>query len=459
MKPMIDIAHKNSKRLSHLINDLLDMEKIAAGKMSFDMQRVALMPLLEQSLEANKAYGEPRRVSFALTERVDGIEVRVDSQRLQQVLANFLSNAAKYSPEGGQVEVAIRRRDGCVRVVVRDHGPGIPDEFRARIFQKFSQADSSDTRQKGGTGLGLAITKEMVEHMGGTVGFESAPGEGASFWLELPLAERLADAARDLSSPGSDNLSALRVLVVEDDADIAQLLALMLSRAGYRTAIAETGEQALALLADGAEGSEGRFAAMTLDLMLPGISGLEVINRVRQNPATAELPIIVVSATVEDGRLAIDSDVSAVDWLPKPLDEKRLLSAVEQALPGAGREHPRVLHVEDDADLHRVVCAMAGARFEFEHAASLAEARSMLANVRYDLVILDLTLPDGSGWELLPLIREQDPAPRVIVLSGTELSRAEAGKVEAALLKSHVSPRALLDALNTRIMKNQESSK
>ncbi|MDP3037521.1 MAG: response regulator, partial [Rhodocyclaceae bacterium] len=456
MKPLIDIAHKNSQRLIHLINDLLDMEKIAAGKMHFDMQLLALMPLVEQALEVNKGYGESRRVRFALTERVEDLEVRIDSQRLQQVMANFLSNAAKFSPEGGQVEVAVQRRGGRVRVSVRDYGPGIPDEFRTRIFEKFSQADSSDTRQKGGTGLGLAITRELIERMGGAVGYASVVGEGATFWIEVPIDKRGVDPAADRAGPASDteNSDAPRILVVEDDPDIAHLLQLMLTRAGYRSAVAESGEQALTLLAD------GDFAAMTLDLLLPGMSGLDVISRVRQNPATTDLPIIVVSATVEDGRLAIDGDFSTLDWLSKPLDEARLQSALERALPRARSDQPqRVLHVEDDVDMHQVIRAMVGNRFTFEHAASLSDARTLLAMERFDVVILDLTLPDGSGWELLPLIRAQRPEPLVIILSGTELSHAEAGKVEAALLKSRVSPRALLDAINTRITKGKEPSR
>lgn len=452
LRPMIDIALKNSLRLNHLINDLLDMEKIAAGKMHFDMQALDLMPLVEQALEANKGYGEQRRVRFVLTERLESASVRIDGQRFQQVLANFLSNAAKFSPEGGQVEVAVALHHGRVRVAVRDHGSGIPNEFRTRIFEKFSQADASDTRQKGGTGLGLAITKELVEKMGGAVGFESTEGQGATFWIDLPLRRNEAagaDAAASLSAEAG-NAGAPRVLVVEDDPDIAHLLTLMLSRAGYRTALADSGERALALLDD------GDFAAMTLDLLLPGMSGLEVISRVRCNPASAELPIIVVSASVEEGRLAIDGDFSAIDWLPKPLIEDRLLLALEQALPRQRPAHPRVLHVEDDADLHQVIRGMVGSGFEFAHAASLSEARALLGQAHYDLVLLDLSLPDGSGWELLPLIREQTPAPRVIILSGIELSREEAGKVEAALLKSHVSPHQLLEALNARIKKHKE---
>jgi len=187
MKQMLDIAHKNSQRLAYLVNDLLDMEKLIAGKMYFDLQAQPLMPLLELSLESNHAYGKQYQVSFVVTERADDVQVLVDSVRLQQVAANFLSNAAKFSPVGGQVEIAVRIENANVRVKVSDHGPGIPAEFHRRIFQKFSQADSTDTRQKGGTGLGLAISKELIERMGGHIGFVSNPGQGTTFFFELPV--------------------------------------------------------------------------------------------------------------------------------------------------------------------------------------------------------------------------------------------------------------------------------
>jgi signal transduction histidine kinase len=188
-KTMLDMAYKNSMRLAHLINDLLDMEKLMAGKMTFDIQQQALMPLLEQSIETVHAYGEQYQVRFELVERAEGVGVRVDGSRLEQVLSNFLSNAAKFSLPGQRVELAARRVDDRVRVSVTDHGPGISAEFRTRIFQKFSQADSSDTRQKGGTGLGLAISKELVERMNGSVGFDSEVGKGACFYFELPVCE------------------------------------------------------------------------------------------------------------------------------------------------------------------------------------------------------------------------------------------------------------------------------
>jgi len=183
---MIAIAQRNSQRLTFLINDLLDMEKLVAGKMHFDMQAYKLTPLIKEAIETNNSYGADRRIKLVFTNSAPEAEVEVDKHRLLQVLSNLLSNAIKYSPDEGTVEVDLQAQNRFIRITVTDHGPGIPAAFRNRIFQKFSQADSTDTRQKGGTGLGLSITREFVERMGGKIGFESEEGQGASFYLDFP---------------------------------------------------------------------------------------------------------------------------------------------------------------------------------------------------------------------------------------------------------------------------------
>ncbi|MFZ6773498.1 sensor histidine kinase [Undibacterium sp. SXout7W] len=183
---LLGTAHKNSLRLRSLINDLLDMEKIVAGKMTLVLKEQSLMALVQSGLESIGAYGEQYKVSFKLVTHEDAM-VNVDRDRLIQVLNNYLSNAAKFSPQGSQVDVAIRKMHHVVRVEVTDKGPGIPSEFKERIFQKFSQADSSDTRQKEGSGLGLAISKEWIERMHGSVGFYSEKGQGSTFYFDLPL--------------------------------------------------------------------------------------------------------------------------------------------------------------------------------------------------------------------------------------------------------------------------------
>lgn len=190
VKNMLTIAHKNSLRLTLLINDLLDMEKLLAGKMEFELRVQPLLPIVQQSLEGNSSYADTFGVRLVLQTDLTNEQVLIDAQRLQQVLANLISNAVKFSSSQGQVEIVVNRQHNHVKIAVVDHGPGVSEEFRTRIFQKFSQADSSDSRRRGGTGLGLAISKAFVERMQGTIGFDSEPGKGATFYAIFPLHER-----------------------------------------------------------------------------------------------------------------------------------------------------------------------------------------------------------------------------------------------------------------------------
>ena len=440
---LLTTAHRNSKRLALLINDLLDFEKIAAGKLHFDMQIQALAPLLEQAVESTQQYSTERQITVILSENQHNALIRVDSQRLMQVLANLLSNAIKFSPENGTVFVDVETTDDRVTVSVVDNGPGISEAFRHRIFQRFAQADSSDTRAKEGTGLGLAITRELVERMGGRVDFESTEGQGSRFFFELPLVQLAAEV---LPVEATKENQAASILVVEDDADVANLLAIMLKQAGYQVDIALTGKEALNRL------QQQRYDLVSLDLMLPDIGGLDIIRTLRQHSVTLDLPIVVVSAKVEQGQLEINGDVSNIDWLAKPIDQQRLLNVVQQQLCCVRQErHSRVLHVEDDADLHDVICAMAGETFEFDLAQTLEEARIKLKQQLFDVVLLDIGLPDGSGWDLLPDIRMSLPEAKVVILSGEDMSAQERDRVEAVMLKSRLSSQELLSGISARI--------
>ena len=189
-KGMIAIAHKNSQRLSRLIDDLLDMEKLVEGKVRLDMSICELMPIIDRTIEDNQSYADHYGVDIECTTRPANVLVDVDPLRMHQVLSNLLSNAAKFSEPRTSVDISVTTHGDRVRVEVSDHGRGIPEDFQHRIFEKFSQADASDSRHARRHGPGPGDLEGLVERMGGTIGFTSAEGAGSTFFFELPVATR-----------------------------------------------------------------------------------------------------------------------------------------------------------------------------------------------------------------------------------------------------------------------------
>jgi signal transduction histidine kinase len=183
---LIKIARANCQRLNHLVNDILDIENIETCRLAFNLRPVESHALVEQAIETNQSLAKNFGVRVRLDSKADHGVVHADFERLTQAVKNILSNAVKFSPRGSEVIVTIENNDAGVRISVRDHGPGIPDEYKDRIFDKFVQVDATDARQKGGTGLGLSIVKEIVSRLGGKVYFESAPGNGTIFHIVLP---------------------------------------------------------------------------------------------------------------------------------------------------------------------------------------------------------------------------------------------------------------------------------
>lgn len=444
---LLAIAGNNTERLLLLINDILDIQKIESGRMAFRFETVPLMPFLHQAVAEHASYGAQYGTSFVITRALEGAAVYVDKDRLMQVMGNLMSNAAKFSPPGGRVEIAVaRQHDGPLRISVSDYGPGIPEDFRDKLFTRFSQSDSSDTRQKGGTGLGLAITKAIVERLGGRIGVMSQTGLGSTFYFELPaMVSNDAVVEGGMPRPLLEQ-RASSVLIVEDDADIAVLIQRMLSAAGYDADIAGDAQQARLMLAR--EGSAYRL--LVLDIMLPGEDGISLLRSLRTDPSTRELPVVVVSAIADETRRELEGGaLEVLDWLTKPIDQQRLVRAVKQAAPVGAKA--RVLHVEDEPDVHRVVNSILRGHCELTWAGTLAVGRQLLQNQRFDLLLLDIGLPDGSGLDLIETIEQCDVPPQVVIFSAKDVTADYAGKVSSVLVKSKTSNQDLLRAI-TRVL-------
>jgi PAS domain S-box-containing protein len=437
-KQYVNIAISNSDRLVRLINDILDIEKMRSGGLEFRLTTVDLGKAVKDAIAANEAFVSSHRARLALVSDLPPGEVLVDPDRLAQVLTNLISNAAKFSPPGGVVELSMQRVDDRFRVNVRDHGPGLPDDFRARVFQRFAQADASSTRQKGGTGLGLSISKALVEKMRGSIGFEPAKGGGTTFYFELPYLPPVVGA--EPPPPGAD-----LVLVCEDEPDVAGTIDRALRTAGFATHLTPTLERARRLL--GAH----RYAAITLDLALADGDGATLISEIRSSSATRTTPIIVVSGS--SGHLG-QSAVLVSDIILKPFEEKRLIAAVENAVARCRNTHPRVLHVEDEEDIRRVIQRTLPSSWTVVGAGTVGAGRKALAESEFDLLVLDLSLPDGQGDELISLAGRA----QVIIFSAFEVSAELSRRVSAALVKSRASSRDVCDTIVSLIAHCRETT-
>lgn len=449
---MVELAHNNTERLINLVNDILDVEKIQAGKIELKLEALNLTELVKQSIAANEAYATSCQVTLDFSSELDDFQVYADEQRLQQVMANLISNSSKFSPEHGHVSIHIKKVNQFIRVSVSDQGEGIPEEYRSKIFQKFSQVDSSDTRQKGGTGLGLNITKAIIEQHGGHIDYTSVEGKGSTFFFELikyqaPQTEKAEEslAPEVISTISSQVKSHGHILVLEDEKDIAKLLSMLLEQQGFTVSCCNNSEKAKQLLA------KNHYDAITVDIRLPGQDGLSFIKEVRSQEKHCNLPIIIISAEAEFNKSNTPSALRIIDWIDKPIDTKRLNKALKQALLKTKNHQATILHIEDNQDLIEMMGSLLNKKAKLIHAANIKSAKEKIASQLFDLVILDIGLPDGNGLDLIPIINEKKPLIPIIIFSAQSVENDIINQVDAALVKSTVTNQELVAVIKNLI--------
>jgi signal transduction histidine kinase/DNA-binding response OmpR family regulator len=435
---LLGIAYNNGDRLVRLINDILDIQKIESGKMALADERLRVRHVLRQAIEANQAYADQYDVSIRMDDPADDPWICADTDRIMQVMANLLSNAAKFSPKGGRVVIGAMRRNGMARISVTDQGMGIPTDARETLFDKFTQVDARLTRDRGGTGLGLSICKAIVERMGGAIDYESEVGEGTTFYVDLPE-WRAPDIVA--GSDGAEDGSS-RVLVCEDDPDVAALLARMLEEAGFSVDVAHTAGQAMDAL------EANPYDAMTLDLLLPDRDGVDFLRQLRETEKGGRLAVVIVSAVADAARQELNgAALQVIDWIGKPIDQRRLVDAVGQATQTGSDGLPSILHVEDDPNVAQVVHALLRDVADITHAADLQTGIEALGQASFDLVILDIALPDGSGLEALGHVGTTP----VVIFAAEEADPAADERVAAALVKSRAGNAELLRTISSLI--------
>jgi DNA-binding response OmpR family regulator len=440
---LVSIAHKNVQRLVRLINDILDIEKIESGRVVFDFVLVELRQIAAQAIEDNRGFAGEFGVSVRLDEASVRAEVNADPDRVAQVITNLLSNAIKFSSRGSEVIVRVEKLDRACRVSVRDHGSGIPEEFKSRIFGKFAQADGTDSRRKGGTGLGLNIVKQIVERLGGKVGFDDASGGGTVFYVDLPAWDGSAGGEIDVDADASRP----RILLCDDDPAVAKVIRARLRPAGFAVDFAHTPDTAI-MRADAT-----RYTAILVDLRLRQSDGLDLISQIRAQPLHADTPIIVISVDPEGGRADVRaSRLNILEWFNKPIDFACLTRTLVTAVSPRPRARPCILHIDDDRDVLALVASELRPLADVQSADSVENALRILAVRHVDLVVLDIGLGQDSGIDLLPDLRDRTgnriPA---IIFSADARGVCCDKQVDSVLSKMEAPLERLVDTVRDRL--------
>lgn len=423
----LSVVKANAKTLLSLINDILDLSKIEAGRVEIVRENVDVAEIVEECQATVREIVKGKDV--ALTSRIDerARVVFTDSLKLRQIVLNLLSNAAKFT-ETGEIAVEVAVRGHEMVVAVEDTGVGIPPDQLPHIFEKFRQVDGSSTRKVGGTGLGLAIVRELSRVLGGSVEVTSIVGRGSTFTVRLPGVVGVGPDGATVATASDEEESssspvAATVLVVDDDPLIQQIVRGQLESEGFRVVIASDGLAALRLA------REIRPDALVLDIHLPRLDGWGVIAELKGDAQLANVPIVVLS--VEEQR-AKGFSLGISEYLTKPVDPDRLVRVVKKAVkPGTP-----VLVVDDDAESRELVSrSLRHAGFSTSEARDGEEALMHVRISRPGLVILDLVMPNVDGFEFLDRARDEGLSAPVIVLTGKELQPSEQQRLRDRLAR------------------------
>ncbi|RLT96026.1 response regulator [Ketobacter sp.] len=459
----LGVIKRNGHHLLSLLNDVLDLSKIEAGKLEMESHPVDLQRLLSDVYQLLRVRADDKNIAlrFELPPTLPE-EVKTDPTRLRQILLNLLGNAIKFTHEGEVrllVSVEEQTPVSSLRCQVMDTGVGIGPDFLPHLFKPFSQAPGTDSNNREGTGLGLAISRQLAQRMGGDIQVASTPGQGSVFTLEVmvELPEAVAWRSFDLQTVESatqprqlPTLQA-RILIADDVEDLRVMLGQILSTMSIDTAFAENGEQAVAqVLAAEQEGAA--FDLVLMDVQMPKLNGLEATAQLRQGGY--DKPIIALTAATMEGERDRCLQAGCSDYLSKPVDESALVKCIRRQLqtrpqrPQQAPANPVLLLVEDDHDaaaMTRLLLANLG--WEVQVAHSGQEALQHYQQQQPDLILMDRGLPDCRGDDLARQIRELGVnATRIVALSGSELSRAE---LNASAFDDHLLKPLDLDVIRS----------
>ena len=453
MEPDLRKILSSAKHLLQLINDILDLSKIEAGRMTVFLEPVDIAQTAKDVAATVQPLVAKNANAFDLHCAPDVGSMRTDLTKLRQTLFNLLSNASKFT-EKGKVTLEIKRRaDAMVSFAVTDTGIGMTPEQMGKLFGEFVQADASTTRKYGGTGLGLAISRKFCRMLGGDITVESTPGQGSTFTAILPVEAKEPAPKAEVPVPVAAPPEAAKqdargtLLVIDDDPASRELLKRMLEKEGYAVRLAANGPDGIA------SAKQTKPDLITLDVMMPSMDGWAVLSALKSDPATKDIPVVMLTM-VEDRPMGFA--LGATEYITKPVQKTRLLEAVSKIV---AHEADDILVVEDDpmaADI--VMRTVQGDGRTCRHARNGREALSMIHQARPALIILDLMMPEMDGFTFLDALRAEGPdfadIP-VVVLTAKDLTQAEqeslAGRVMETLRKGAGQRENLLEVIHRQL--------
>ncbi len=448
-------VHRAGTHLLGLINQVLDLSKIEAGKLELSPELTNLGQLVDEVIGTARQLADQNKNRLVMQVEDKLPPIMIDPMRLRQILLNLLSNACKFTKEG-QVTLRVRKvmdGRGWIELAVSDTGIGMTPEQQAKLFEEFTQADSSTARRFGGTGLGLAITRKLARMMGGDVTVTSEPGKGSTFTVRLPgSAEPQTGGATALAA--ADQQCSDCILVIDDDLTARELISHQLQAEGFSVVTAAGGLEGLK------RAKELQPMAITLDVMMPDLDGWSVLAALRQEPKLAEIPVIMVTI-VDEHRRGIA--LGAAGYLTKPIDRERLTTLVQRFRAPA--RQTRVLVVDDDPmQCERVRTWLEPQQWLITEAANGNEALICLGKEKADLILLDLMMPEMDGFQLVAAL-QKEPLWReipVIVVTAMDLTEGDrarlASGIESVLVKNSFDPAELVMRIR-RLVHSSERSK
>lgn len=473
---LLRIAASNTERLIRLIGDILDLERMESGRAPLNLRRCSIVELAREAMDTitPTADGAGIKMELVSTAPREANYLDADADRILQVLTNLLSNAIKFSPAGSTVAVQIHSDVNSLLVKVVDQGRGIPADKLDAVFDRFQQVEAGDASKKGGTGLGLAICRSIVLQHGGAIWAQpNQSGPGTTLWVQLSRSARATDStsAEAVAASAAERGEGL-VLVCDDDPGIRVVVAEQLRQHGYDILEAGSGEEAIAVAreqtarAAGLRNDGGRssqpIAAILLDLYMPGMNGWEALEKLRESPATASIPAIILSVSPSTERTLPQG--AAQGWVQKPFNENLLLAELKRVLraaSGAGQ----VLIVERDAEVaHSVMAGLREAGVRAAHAATLQQAVDRCMMTPPEMMVLDTVLPDGDGFSLVDWMRRQPALKdmRLVVYSAREFSDAEVQRLRLGptqvLHKERARPKQVHDLILMMVQRHPESA-